>query len=126
MKLHNALLVAAMSFAAFAAVSLPGVASAETVVYFNVAPPPPRTEPAQKPRKGFVWAPGYWDAQGNRHVWIAGHWERERKGYRYAPPTWTQDGDRWRLEHGHWVKVDPGADGAASKHDRAPKNPARQ
>jgi hypothetical protein len=126
MKLHNALLVAAMSVAAFGVVSLPGVASADSVVYFNVAPPPPRTEPAPKPRKGYVWSPGYWDARGNRHVWTAGHWERERKGYRYAPPTWTQEGDRWQLERGHWTKADGNGDGVANKSDRAPKHPARQ
>ena len=38
------------------------------------APPPMRYEAVPAPRRGYVWAPGYWRPQGHRHAWVAGHW----------------------------------------------------
>jgi hypothetical protein len=67
-------------------------------------PPPPRVIVAPAPRRGYVWAPGYWNWQGRRHVWQEGHWERERRGYHYAAPEWRQDGDRYGLRRGHWAR----------------------
>jgi hypothetical protein len=79
-------------------------ASAQVSVNINIgeAPPPVRYEPAPPPRSGYVWAPGFWDWKGNRHVWIAGHWERARGGYVYAPAEWRHEGGEWRLYRGGW------------------------
>ncbi len=69
------------------------------------APPPPRYEAAPPPRRGYVWAPGYWAWDGHRHVWVGGHWERVRRGYHhYAPPGWQQGPGGWRFDHGGWQR----------------------
>jgi hypothetical protein len=50
----------ALSAAAFA----PAIATAQvgvSVVIGN-APPPPRFESVPAPRRGYIWAPGYWNA----------------------------------------------------------------
>ena len=88
--LRPSLLAAAMAIAALGAVTLPTSASAQVGVYFDVTPPAPRHEVVPAPRRGYVWAPGYWDLKGRRHVWRPGHWERVRRGYHYAEPTWAQ------------------------------------
>lgn len=64
----------------------------------TVAPPPPRFQRAPPPRRGQVWAPGYWawSPRLRRHVWVDGRWMRLRPGYRYLPPRWRQG------PHGHW------------------------
>lgn len=71
-------------------------------IYATTAPPPLRTERMPPPRRGYVWAPGYWNWAHNRYVWQAGHWERARRGYHYAPPRWTPEGKRWRYYGGGW------------------------
>jgi hypothetical protein len=101
-------------------------ASAETAIYFNVAPPPARHEAIPAPRRGYLWSPGYWNAKGKRHMWQAGHWERERAGYRFSQPAWTQRDGRWQLERGRWAKGDRDGDGVPNAVDRAPDNPLRR
>ncbi len=68
-------------------------------------PPPPRVvvEPPP-PRRGYVWAPGYWNWNGRRHVWVDGNWVRERRGYHYAAPEWRQDGDRYGFRRGRFER----------------------
>jgi len=82
------------------AMPLPSVAAVD--VYVNTAPPPPREERVREGRRGYVWAPGYWNWRGNRHVWVAGHWVRERRGYEWRPHRWVERDGRWRLERGGW------------------------
>ena len=53
--------------------------------------------------RDIVWAPGYWDWRGHRHVWVTGHWERARHGYvTTVAPQWEHEGDRWVLQRGGW------------------------
>lgn len=118
-------LLAVLCVASFGAVSLPMAASAETNIYFNSAPPPPRHEVVPAPRKGYVWAPGYWDVSGRKHVWRAGHWEKSRKGYHYVEPSWHQRDNRWELTRGRWNKGDRDGDGVPNVADRKPNNPNR-
>ena len=99
-------LAVVLCVASLGSLSVPMAASAEVGIYLNVAPPPVRYEAVPAARHGYVWSPGYWNAQNNKHVWKSGHWEHDRAGYRYAQPTWSQHDDRWQLNRGHWNKND--------------------
>ena len=44
-------------------------------IELNFGPPPPVYEVVPAPRAGYIWAPGYWDYERNRHIWRKGHWE---------------------------------------------------
>jgi hypothetical protein len=123
MKIRKSM-AALLCAASLGTVALPLSASAAVDIYFNAAPPPARHEAVPAPRSGYVWAPGYWNAKGNRHVWQAGHWERERTGYRYTQPNWTQR-NMWQLERGRWNKGDRDGDGVPNSRDRAPNDPSR-
>lgn len=61
-------------------------------VNLGVVPPPLRFERTPPPRRGHVWAPGYWqwNAHGRRHTWVAGHWVQSRPSYRHQPTRWTR------------------------------------
>jgi len=125
MKLHKTLLVA-ICVGSLAGLSVPLTASAEVGIFFNTAPPEPRYEAVPEPRRGYTWSGGYWNARGNRHVWQAGHWERNRHGYYRTEPTWTQRDNRWQFERGRWNRGDRDGDGVPNSQDRAPNNPTRQ
>ena len=122
--------------ASFAAVALPGAAAPNIVV--NIGPPPPRVEVIHAPRVGYVWAPGYWDWRGHRHIWVGGHWVRHRPGYAYYAPQWVERDGRWYFERERWGRGDRDRDGipnrfdrdrdndgVANRYDRAPNNPRR-
>lgn len=71
-------------------------------VDIDVRPPPPRAEVVPARRKGYLWTPGYWAWEGNRHVWVEGYWTRVRPGYVYSPGYWEQRGERWHYEPQRW------------------------
>ena len=118
-------LLAALCVGSLGSISVT-TASADVGIYFNMAPPPVRYEVVPAPRHGYTWSPGYWNARGQRHVWQAGHWEKDRRGYHFAQPTWTQHNNRWQLERGRWNKGDSDHDGVPNAVDRAPDNRYRQ
>jgi hypothetical protein len=91
----------------------------------RIAPPPVRAEPLPPPRSGYLWVPGYWNWEGRRHAWIAGHWEIARPGYHYRPSEWVYRDGMWRLHHGSWARHDRDHDGIPDRHDRHPNNPYR-
>ncbi len=117
-------------------------AAAQVAFQVQVAPPPPRFEPAPAARRGQVWVPGYWDWRRSRHVWVAGHYERARPGYVYAPTQWVQRGDRWEMQRGNWQRGGRGdrdrdgiqnrndrdrdGDGVQNRYDSNPNNPNRR
>ena len=134
----NKLLIAAIVSSAFAAASLPAIASVD--FHVNIAPPAVRYEAEPAPRAGYVWAPGYWDYRTNKYAWTRGHWERERHGYYYHPTQWSEHGGHWyrynnrwskeenhpRYYNGHaWASGDRDGDGVPDHRDRAPDNPHR-
>ncbi len=82
----------------------PAIAQVSLSIDINTPPPPPRVEvvPAQRP--GYVWAPGYWRWEGNRHVWAEGHWMEARRGYHYVPEHWEQRNGRHHFEPGRWER----------------------
>ncbi len=104
---------------------IPTQAVAQVGVNVNIgnAPPPPRYEVVPTPRRGYEWAPGYWNWNGRRHVWSAGHWERVRVGHYYQRPEWQQGNDGWRLNRGGWQRGENGNRGNARgdrDHDGVP------
>jgi hypothetical protein len=101
-------------------------ASAADVVIVRRAPPEPRSEPVPAARRGYVWAPGYWDWKGRKHVWVKGHYVRERRGYAYREPRWEERDGRWQLQRGGWRRGDRDGDGVPNSVDRRPNNPNRQ
>jgi hypothetical protein len=84
----------------------PAAAQTRVAVGINVgiAPPPQRFERAPPPRRGYVWAPGYWrwNARAHRHVWIDGSWVMVRAGRHYRPAHWVRHGHDWRFRPGYW------------------------
>ena len=130
-------------------------AQAHAQVGFNIvignAPPPARYEAAPAARRGYAWAPGYWNWNGRRHVWTQGHWKRSRAGHYYQRPQWRQSNNGWHLNRGGWqrgaqpahhgriVVAHPGphgraiaqnrrnrdGDGVRNRHDNRPNNPRR-
>jgi hypothetical protein len=76
----------------------------EVVEVIAPQPPPPReVEIIPAPRRGYVWAHGYWRWDGRRYVAVGGHWEAARPGYRYVHPHWEQHRDGWHWRVGVWV-----------------------
>lgn len=73
----------AVSSAAFA--PMPASAQVDVNLVIGTAPPPLRYESLPPPRHGYVWAPGYWNWNGHRHVWVSGHWLVERPGLLLCP-----------------------------------------
>ncbi len=102
MKLKHRIVAALFALGAVAI--LPAHASPRVGVNIVIGNPPPpvRYEVVPAPRRGYVWAPGYWDWNGRRHVWIVGHWERFRSGRVYYRPEWRHARDGWHLERGGW------------------------
>ena len=68
----------------------------------RVGPPPPRFERVPPPRRGYVWAPGYWRWDGHRHLWAGGHWVRVHRGYHYVPARWVHGHRGWHFHDGYW------------------------
>jgi hypothetical protein len=95
------------------------------VIVVQTAPPAPRDEVAPAPRRGYVWAPGYWDWRNSRHVWVRGHWERERRGYVYHQPAWVERNGHWEMQRGNWARRDSDHDGVPNGRDDHPNNPRR-
>ena len=109
---------------ALGAMTIPTITAASNSVGISVrvGPPPLRYETVPSPRRGYVWAPGYWNWRGHHHVWVGGNWVRERRGYYYQPHRWEQRGDGWYQNRGHW---DRDGDGIPDRRDRHPNNPYR-
>jgi hypothetical protein len=82
-----------------------GSALANTVI-ISVAPPPARVEVVPVLHQGYVWAPGYWGWQHDKHVWVNGHTMRARRGYEWAPDHWTQVDNRHEFQPGRWTRAE--------------------
>ena len=117
--------VLAAGLAATLSVLSAPAAQAQVRAVINVGQPPPplRAEVVPAPRRGYVWAPGYWQWQGRRHVWHGGYWVRARPGYVYGAPTWVERDGRWQFRQGGWARGDRDRDGVPNRFDRAPTNP---
>src|SRR5215510_3625482 len=105
MTFRTLLLVAALSTTLTACIVAPPPRRHASVVEINVRPPEPRIVVVPAPRRGYVWAPGYWRWNGHVHVWVDGRWIRERRGEHWVPAHW-EEGRRgyWHFEEGHWER----------------------
>jgi hypothetical protein len=99
------------------AVATPLSSVAAVDVQLNFGPPANRHEAVPAPRHGYVWAPGHWQWNGNRHVWVAGNWQRARPGYAYHAPAWVERDGRWHYTASRW---DRDGDGIPNNRDRTP------
>jgi len=73
-------------------------------------PPPPRSERAQAPRRGWVWVAGSWDWSNGKWVWTSGRWEREKRGKRWRDRKWEQQNGTWARVGGDWEDAPPSPD----------------
>lgn len=137
--------------AASAGAMIPMTASAQTYTIVRVAPPEPVQEVIPAQRRGWVWAPGYYDYRGNQYTWVPGQWMRERQGHQWREARWIESrSGEWRRVGGNWERGpygdrghdgianrydnqnnnlrpngDRDGDGVRNKHDRFPNNPRR-
>jgi len=120
------LLIAATIASAMGLVPTLSHAAVGVGISVDIAPPAPRVVAVPAPRRGYVWAPGYWDYRGHRHEWIEGRWVRERPGFVYAAPVWEQREGHWVLNRGGWhPRGDRDHDGIPNGPDNHPNNPYR-
>jgi len=67
-----------------------------------VAPPAPLYEAAPYLPPGYVWAPGYWAWNYDRHIWVRGRTMLQRAGYRWQPDHWEQRDGAYSRQVGRW------------------------
>ena len=98
----------AITLLAVAAIFAPAAitpAAAQVGVNISIGTPPPAPiyEAVPAPRVGYVWAPGFWRWEHERHVWAPGHWIEGRPGHHWVADHWVE-GPRggWHHEAGHW------------------------
>ena len=99
MLIRNVMLCAAIALGSAAVATEAG---AIVIIEIGVPPPAPRYERTPPPRVGYVWAPGYWRWQGQRHVWADGRWKRDRPGSHWVAERWDDRGGRHHFEPGRW------------------------
>ena len=97
----------AVSVGAAALLTACAVAPVDGALYAPIAPPIAQVETIPMvPYAGAIWINGFWDWDGGRHVWRAGHYEHGRPGYDFHQPTWAHAPDgRWHLDRGGWRPV---------------------
>jgi WXXGXW repeat (2 copies) len=93
-NLSLSLLLAASAFAA--------PAYAQVSFNISIAPPAPQYEVVPILQPGYVWAPGYWGWNGDRHIWVRGRTIMQREGYSWAPDRWDQRNNNYYRTAGHW------------------------
>ena len=109
-------------------VAMPVAAAVNVSINLGVAPPEPRYELVPAPRAGYAWAPGFWQWDGQRHVWAQGHWIAVRPGFFWVADRWNARDGRHFYEPGHWEQGgkhrkgrhegDEHGNGWAKGHDR--------
>ena len=94
-------------------------AAAQVSINITVAPPPLRYEVVPAPRVGYIWAPGYWRWEGQRHVWAPGRWQEARPGSYWVADRWETRNGRHYYEPGRWEREPEGkGKGWGKGHDK--------
>ena len=67
-------------------------------------PPPPRREVIPRPPgPGMIWISGYWAWHGDRHMWVAGLYERPPRGHStWVEARWERRGNGYIFIEGSW------------------------
>ena len=100
MSMRNVLLSAMI---ALGSAAMP--AAAQININIGIAPPAPHYELVPAPRSGYVWAPGYWRWENERHVWASGRWLEARPGSRWVADRWEPRDGRHYYKPGSWERV---------------------
>lgn len=81
---------------------LPAASYSQVVI--RIGPPPVIVEhPGPPPERGFIWIGGYHRWDGERYVWVPGHYERPpRPGMRWVAHRYVRRGGGWVFVEGHW------------------------
>jgi YXWGXW repeat-containing protein len=81
---------------------LPAASYAQVVI--RIGPPPVIVEhPGPPPERGFIWIGGYHRWDGERYVWVPGHYERPpHPGAHWVAHKYVRRGGGWVLVEGHW------------------------
>ena len=110
MSMRKALLYASI---ALCPVAMPAAAQVyvsppRVTINLPMPPPPPHIEVVPGPRSGYVWAPGYWGWQGERHVWVPGRHIEARGGHHWVADSWQAREGRHHFAPGRWEQEDKG------------------
>nr|MDP2192320.1 hypothetical protein [Rhodoferax sp.] len=79
-------------------------AFAQVSFNISIAPPAPLYEVAPAVAPGYIWVPGYWAWNVDRHVWIRGRTVVQRVGYRWEPDRWEQRDRVYYRYPGRWER----------------------
>jgi len=102
-KIRASILVASV-MAGLCACVVQSPARGRALVDIEVRPPPDRVVVVPAPRRGYIYAPGYWRWDGRQHVWVDGRFLRERRGEHWVPAHWEERHNRYHFEEGHWER----------------------
>lgn len=78
------------------------------ILFAPPAPPAPMHEVVPMMAPGYVWAPGYWAWNLDRHIWVRGRTMVQRTGYRWEPDRWEQRDGHYMRQPGRWM-LEPAA-----------------
>lgn len=92
-----------LSLSLLLAVGLFGASAyAQVNIYVSIAPPPLQQEIVPIVSPGYIWAPGYWAWNGDRHIWVPGREIHQRAGYRWESDRWDERDGRYYRTAGSW------------------------
>ncbi len=134
--MKNILLSAAAALVLSTVSVVPPAMAKGEVVIVRVAPPAARQERVPAARRGYEWAPGYWNWTGRKYTWVKGRFEKVRRGQSYYKTEWREGPNGWELRRGGWRDSDRDGirnrddrdrdnDGVRNRDDRRPNDPVR-
>ena len=77
-------------------------AYAQINIYVGTPPPALQQEIVPVIAPGYIWAPGYWAWNGDRHIWVRGRTLHQREGYRWKSDRWDERGGHYYHTAGYW------------------------
>jgi hypothetical protein len=113
MKPIQKIVYAGFATAALASASLPAVSGAvspdvDFEWYANVGKPMAGvTQSYPAPREGYIWSPGHYEYDGQRQVWVRGHWIRD--DYAQQVTLYATGSTALRDSEGNVIPTDPSA-----------------
>ena len=96
---------AILTLATIVLIPAPAMAQVSVNIFTSQPPPAVRYEANPPPRSGYLWTPGYWNWNGQRHDWVQGRWVAMRSGQQYQRAEWLHENEGWRLREGSWKEM---------------------